>query len=119
MTRSIRGPRRAALAGAAATAATLLLSGCGAGQIAHTAEMAPTVPGANAQTTDGNYKIRNLLLAYPGEKGYPAGGNAPVEVGIYNDSHSPVTVKVTVAGARSVVLSGGAAPSGGASASAS
>jgi hypothetical protein len=116
VTRSIRGPRRAALAGAAAAAATLLLSGCGAGQIAETAAMKPAVPGVNAQTADNNFKIRNLTLDYPGVKGYQAGASAPIAVGLYNDSKSPVTVKVTTTGARSVVLAGGsgqsAAPGG-------
>ncbi|GAB3149210.1 hypothetical protein GCM10027290_35080 [Micromonospora sonneratiae] len=104
MTRSIRGARRAAvlLAGTAATA--LLMSGCGAGQIAETARKAPSINGINAQTENGTFKVRNLAVSYLDPKGYPAGGNAPLEVVLYNDSDQSVTVTVTTDSANSVVL---------------
>lgn len=112
MTRSIRGSRRMA-ALLAAAAATLLVSGCGAGQIAETALKTPTVPGTNPdlRTADGLFKVRNLLLAYPGVEGYPAGGNAVVEVAIFNESANPVTVTISSDSARSVVLTSTATPS--------
>lgn len=107
MTRSIRGYRWAPvlLAGTAA-ATTLLMSGCGAGQIAETAAKASSIPGVNADlnTADGSYKIRNLLVAYKDPKPYPAGGNAPLSVAIFNETNKEVTVKVTSDGARSVVV---------------
>ncbi|MGW0431932.1 hypothetical protein ACWDV4_05225 [Micromonospora sp. NPDC003197] len=110
MTRSIRGARRAAvlLAGTAATA--LLMSGCGAGQIAETANKAPSIDGINAQTADGTFKVRNLTVSYLDPKGYPAGGDAPIQVVLYNDSPKPVTVKVTTDSGNLVVLADGAAP---------
>lgn len=112
MTRSIRGSRRAALllAGTAA-AASLLLSGCGAGQISETAKKIPSVQGINVQTPDNLYAVRGLYVQYPGPEGYHAGGNAALNMVIYNDSRSPVTVTVTTESARDVVLAGGV-PSG-------
>ncbi|NES14675.1 MULTISPECIES: copper chaperone PCu(A)C [Micromonospora] len=114
MTRSIRGSRRGAallLAGTAA-AASLLLSGCGAGQVAETANKIPSVQGINVQTSDNLYKVRGLYVQYPGSEGYQAGANARLNVVLYNDSQSPVTVTVTTDSAKEIVLSG-AAESGG------
>ncbi|MEO3925387.1 hypothetical protein ABGB07_16180 [Micromonosporaceae bacterium B7E4] len=110
MTRSIRGARRAAtvLAGTA-TAATLLLSGCGAGQIAETAAKVPTSVGTNAQSADNTFKVRNLSIDYLNTRGYPAGADAPMNVGLYNDSGEAVTVRISSAGARAVVLAGASA----------
>ncbi|WP_406040082.1 hypothetical protein OG799_30440 [Micromonospora sp. NBC_00898] len=107
MTRSIRGSGRAALllAGTAA-AASLLLSGCGAGQVAETAKKIPSVQGVNVQTSDNLYKVRGLYVQYPGAGGYQAGGTAPLNVVIYNDSKTPVTVTVTTDSAREIVLAG-------------
>jgi hypothetical protein len=110
VTRSIRGSRRAAVLAGTAAAASLLMSGCGAGQIAETAAMKPTVSGINAQTADNAYKIRNVAVAYQSTSGYTAGSNAPVEGAIYNDSGSAVTVKVTTDSARAVVLVSAPAP---------
>ncbi|MGC4895033.1 hypothetical protein [Micromonospora sp. DT31] len=115
MTRSIRGSRRPALllAGTAA-AAGLLLSGCGTGQIAETANKIPSVQGVNVQTSDNLYKVRGLYVQFPGPKGYEAGSNAPLNVVIYNDSQSPVTVTVTTDSAREILLTGSGAGSSGA-----
>ncbi|ATO16077.1 hypothetical protein CO540_21485 [Micromonospora sp. WMMA2032] len=113
MTRSIRGSRGPALllAGTAA-AASLLLSGCGAGQIAETANKIPSVQGVNVQTSDNLYKVRGLYVQFPGPKGYEAGATAPLNVVIYNDSQAPVTVTVTTDSAREILLTGGAGSSG-------
>ncbi|MFD2766641.1 copper chaperone PCu(A)C [Micromonospora eburnea] len=107
MTRSIRGSGRAALllAGTAA-AASLLLSGCGAGQVAETSIKVPSVQGVNVQTPDFNFLVRGLHVLYPGTEGYQAGANAPLDVVIYNDSKNPVTVTVTTDSARDIVLTG-------------
>jgi hypothetical protein len=110
VTRSIKGPqRRLTLLLGAATATTLLMSGCGAGQIAETAGMAPTISGVNLQTADNSFKIRNLAVSYLNTKGYPAGGNAPLELTLFNDSEQPVTVRVSTTSARTVELAGGPA----------
>ncbi|MFY1674771.1 hypothetical protein ACN27G_33355 [Plantactinospora sp. WMMB334] len=121
MTRSIGGARRAAavLAGTAAGAA-LLLSGCGAGQIAETAERIPTNLGVNAESPDNNYLVRNAFVGYPGTAGYPAGANAPMSVTLYNETGEPVTVRVGSTAAGGVTLTGpSAAPSPGGGAPAS
>ncbi|MEW2385793.1 hypothetical protein AB0873_27405 [Micromonospora sp. NPDC047707] len=110
MTRSIRGSRRAALllSGLAATTG-LLLSGCGAGQIAETAIKEPSIQGVNLEAANGEYAVRGLLVAFPGVDGYEAGDNAILNVVIYNDSPDPVTVTVTTESAREVVITGAAA----------
>ncbi|MEO3817416.1 hypothetical protein [Plantactinospora sp. B24E8] len=112
MTGSIRGAWRATavLAGTAA-ATTLLLSGCGAGQIAETAARVPTSVGNNAQSADNQFKVRNLSIDYLSTTGYPAGADAPLTVTLFNDSDKPVTVRVSSEGARTVVLAGAASGS--------
>ncbi len=112
VTRSIRGSGRATLLLAGTAAASLLLSGCGAGQVAETANKVPSVQGVNVQTSDNLYKVRGLYVQYPGGEGYQAGANAPLNVVLYNDSQSPVTVTVTTDSAREILLTG-AAQSGG------
>ncbi|MGQ5259278.1 hypothetical protein ACTWLT_00825 [Micromonospora sp. ZYX-F-536] len=121
MTRSIRGSRRAALLLSGIAAATsLLASGCGAGQIAETANKEPSVQGVNLSAGNGAFAVRGLLVDYPGTEGYKAGQDALLNAVIYNDSRDTVTVTVTTESAREVVISGGSAsPSPSASASAS
>ncbi|TDC27189.1 hypothetical protein E1211_29430 [Micromonospora sp. 15K316] len=125
MTRSIRGSRRAALLLSGVAAATsLLLSGCGAGQISETANKVPSVQGVNIETEDGLLAVRGLLVDFPGVEGYRAGEDALLNAVIYNDSKEPVTVTVTSQDAREVVLTGTGAsasptPSGSPSESAS
>jgi len=112
VSRSIMAHRRAALLLAGLGAAGgLLLTGCGAGQIAETAAKAPSVPGVNAavEAAGGSYLIRNLVVAYRDPKGYPAGSNAPLEMAIFNETDQPVTVRVTSDSARTVVLAGATA----------
>ncbi|RQX04820.1 hypothetical protein [Micromonospora inaquosa] len=120
MTRSIRGSRRAALLLSGIAAASLLASGCGAGQIAETALKEPSVQGVNLTTNNGSFSVRGLLVDFPGTEGYRAGQDAGLGAVIYNDSKETVTVTVTTESAREVVISGGSAsPSPSASESAS
>jgi len=97
VTRSIN--RRAAmlLAGVAATA--LLVSGCSAGQIAETARKKPAVPGANVSATlaagKGSVAVRDALVIYRDDHGYPKGGEAPLALSVFNDTETAVTVTIT------------------------
>ncbi|MGC5308625.1 hypothetical protein [Micromonospora zamorensis] len=109
MTRSIRGSRRAALLLSGIAAASLLTSGCGAGQIAETALKEPSVQGVNLTTSNGSFSVRGLLVEYPGTEGYKAGQDAGLGAVIYNDSKETVTVTVTTESARELVISGGSA----------
>ncbi|MFV2087678.1 hypothetical protein [Micromonospora sp. LOL_021] len=118
MTPSTRGHRRVAvLFAGAAVASGLLLSGCGTGQLAETATKATAINGVNLESPDGAVSVRDLSVPYPGVEGYPAGGSAPVEVGLFNNTNDPVTVRVsaapvtdedwaTVVGAETVVIGG-------------
>jgi hypothetical protein len=110
------GTRRAALATGVATLAAVALAGCSAGQVAETALKNPSVYGVNSQSSDGAVFIRNLAVAYPGVAGYPAGADAPLQVGLYNQTTQPITVLISsqpvtgadgVVSAKSIGLSGG------------
>lgn len=92
-------------------AALTLVSACSAGQLAQTSEMVPSVPGVNANAgPNGEIALRDLLIAYNGQQGYPQGGDAPLVARIFNDGARPVKlVRVTAdETARAVVLVGGA-----------
>jgi hypothetical protein len=89
------GTRRAALGMGVAAVAAMALTGCGSGQIAETAKIVPATDGVNTTNSDSSVAIRNLVVAYPGTKGYPSGGSAPLELGIFNRTAQPLTVSVT------------------------
>jgi hypothetical protein len=131
------GTRRVALAAGAAMAAVIALAGCSAGQVAETAMLKAPVSGLNTQSPDGSLLIRNLQVVYNGSDGYATGEDAPIEVGLFNQTQQSITVLISsspqqdaggsVVSARQVGLSGGAAaaspsanpePTGGSSASA-
>lgn len=117
------GTRRATLTTGAAALAAIALTGCSAGQVAETALKKPSVYGVNAESSDGSVFIRNLAVAYDGSAGYASGDDAPLQLGLYNQSRQAVTVlissrpatgadgKDSVVSARSVGLTGGAAAS--------
>jgi hypothetical protein len=101
----------------------MALSACSAGQLAETANKEPSVYGVNARSADGSVLVRGLAVVYRSVEGYPAGGSAPLEVALYNETQKPLSVRVTsaeppagtdptVAWARGVGLTGAApAPS--------
>jgi hypothetical protein len=122
--------RRSVLAAGVAAAAAAALTGCSAGQVAATAIKSSSNQGVNAQNSNNTVFIRNLAVTYNGPEGYPAGGNAPLLVAIFNESEQPITVLVSsqqpdparadeVVWANSVAIAGGSnasgAPSGAAS----
>jgi hypothetical protein len=103
VTRSTDRPAAAWLAGAV-VGAGLLLSGCSAGQIAETARKDPSIQGVNADAqlveggqVVGSVGVRDVLVAYPGPEGYERGGDAPLEVRIFNETPEAVTVQVQAA----------------------
>lgn len=125
-----------AIALAAVAAATAALGACSAGQISETAYMVTAVPGVNQRfyvnapdgTTVGSVSIRDMVVAFDAH-GYKAGGDAPLQLSIFNDTETElkVTIGVDPAAAASVTLGSGApaghteespaaAPSGSASA---
>ncbi|RZT88819.1 hypothetical protein EV383_5768 [Pseudonocardia sediminis] len=96
-------------AGAVALTGVLALTGCGAGQLAQTANQISAVNGISSQV--GQVVIRDARVAYPprGAEGnvYPAGSAAPLEVTLLNTASvsdrlvgisSPVAPAVRVAG---------------------
>ena len=113
------GTHRVALAAGVATVAVIALGGCSAGQVAETAMLDAPISGLDTQSPDGSLLIRNLQVVYNSPTGYPAGGNAPLQVSLYNESRQPITVVITstppqgevqgVVSARQVGLTGGAA----------
>lgn len=111
-TRPTAGRRRLA-ATALAALALALTAGCGAGPQAHTALQVPTVPGANKEINveGGRLMVRNVLVSYS-PAGYRKGGQAPLELRLFNDTPKPVRL-VGVTSSRGPVLLFGA-PRGGA-----
>src|SRR6185312_2953736 len=89
------GTRRVAQAAGAAMAAVIALSGCSAGQVAETALLKSPISGLNTQSPDGTFLIRNLQVAYNDPTGYPANGTAPLQVSLFNQTESPITVTIT------------------------
>ncbi|MGH3715699.1 MAG: copper chaperone PCu(A)C [Micromonosporaceae bacterium] len=90
--------------------AVVALAGCSAGQNAQTAAKEPSVPGAHADL-DG-LALRNAQIAYADRehRSYPKGGNAPLDVRIFNTGDTPDSlVSVSSEVADSVVLVGAAA----------
>jgi len=128
------GTRRVAQAAGAAMVAVIALAGCSAGQVAETALLQTPISGLNTQSPDGRVQIRNLQVDYNDPEGYPANGDAAIEIALFNHTTEPVTVLISskplqnetpgVVSARQIGLSGGAAsasaaPSAAPSASAS
>ncbi|MEV4536921.1 hypothetical protein AB0J82_24395 [Asanoa sp. NPDC049518] len=109
MTRSKFGTRRRAvlLAGlAVAASASLLLTGCGSGQTSSTADTVPAIDGIDADLNapnGGSYSVRNMTVDFKVE-GYPAGSDARLALALYNNTGSPVTVRVSSPGAEAVRL---------------
>ena len=91
------GTRRVALFAGAATVAVVALAGCSAGQVAETSLKKPSNQGVNAQSGTGSVLIRNLSVSYNGPAGYQPGADAPIEVNLYNQTTSAITVEVTSA----------------------
>jgi copper(I)-binding protein len=119
VTRSNRRPLVAAAVAACAVVAAGLLSACGAGKIAQTAQIAPAVPGVSGQASDRAVVVRDAMVDYREPKGYPAGASAPLSLWIVNSTQQAVRlVGVTAAlpggdqnAAAQVVLSNSAAAS--------
>ena len=112
--------RRAGLATGVATLAAIALAGCSAGQVAETSVKNPSIYGVNSQNSDASIYVRNLAVAYDGTAGYAAGEDAPLQLGLYNQTDEAITVLISsqpaaestaqeeVVSARSVALVGGA-----------
>jgi hypothetical protein len=87
--------RRSVLVTGVAAVAAAALTGCSAGQVAETSLKKPSNQGVNANSADNSVFIRNLLVTYNGPDGYAAGGNAPLQVAIFNETTQEVTVLVS------------------------
>ena len=88
------GTRRAALFAGAAAVAAVALAGCSAGQVAETPLKKPVdLRRQRRQRRRAASLIRGLAVAYAAPKGYPAGANAPLEVGLFNQTTQPITVQ--------------------------
>src|SRR5206468_1122651 len=89
------GTRRAVQVAGAATVAVVALAGCSAGQTAETSVLQAPISGLNTASPDGGLLIRNLQVIFNGPEGYPAGGSAPLEMSLYNQTQAPITVTIT------------------------
>ena len=96
----------------------LALAGCGAGQIAQTAQQKPTVDGQMAQV--GLLAIRDAALEYPTGGVYERGSEARLRMVVVNSGiapdalvsvSSPVATDVTISEGGSAEATGSATPS--------
>ena len=98
MRTSTRGAAVAATVGVLA----LVLAGCGTGRDAPTSLDLPSVPGVNVSAEDESVLLRNAMVVFSLE-GYPAGGDAPVELWLVNTTDETVRlVEVTADEAEAV-----------------
>jgi hypothetical protein len=111
------GLRAAVLAGVTVAAAAAV-SGCSTGQVNQTAYMATAIGGVNQTFAvdappgeqDGSIAIRDMLVSYDGTQGYKKGGDAPLQLGIFNDTTATLKVTITAPGtAQSVTFKAGGA----------
>ncbi len=89
-----RTPSRAAAVARVATATALLLAplaGCGAGQLAHTAEIQSVVDGATARVGEISILDAQFLFTgpIPGDEVYPVGASAPLHLTVVNSGDTP------------------------------
>jgi hypothetical protein len=84
-----RSTSRSVLAGLVVVGG-LALAGCGAGQIAQTAQQKPTVDGQQAQI--GPIAIRNAALEYPAGGVYERGSEARLRMVVVNGGIAPDTL---------------------------
>jgi hypothetical protein len=89
------GTRRVALFAGAAAVAAVALAGCSAGQIAETSLKKPSTYGVNVDNADGSVLLRGVAVTYGSIKGYPAGGTAPVELSLFNETSAPISVQIS------------------------
>ncbi|HTU73669.1 MAG TPA: hypothetical protein VMG38_09125 [Trebonia sp.] len=99
--------RKGLLAGAIAMLVVPVLAGCEAGLNAPTLEFHPAAAGQ--QTATDGISINNLfVLAAPNGSSLPAGSQASLFVGLFNNnSTSDQLVSVSTSAARSVTIPGG------------
>ena len=118
-----RSTSRSVLAGLVVVGG-LALAGCGAGQIAQTAQQKPTVDGQMAQI--GPIAIRDAALEYPLGGVYERGSDARLRMVVVNtgiapdtlvSASSPVATDVTISQGASAEATGGGTPEPSASAS--
>ena len=117
------GTRRVALAAGVATVAVIALAGCSAGQVAETALLKSPIAGLNTQSPDGRLEIRNLQVVYDDPEGFPANGNAQLELALFNQTTAPISVLISskpqqtetagIVSARQIGLTGSAAAASG------
>lgn len=83
------------LASVAALAGAGLLSGCGAGRVAATADIVPAVPGGNVDyhvTRTDIISVRDVVLDYPLNGAYPAGSSPSLSLRIANGTKMPIVL---------------------------
>jgi len=84
----------------------LALTGCSSGQLTQTASQVSAVAGT--QITVGSLALRDLKVVYNGPDGYRAGESAPLEIRIFNNGTTPITLtEVRAEQAEAVTLTGG------------
>lgn len=99
--------RRARVAAAGAVAGLLLLTGCGAGQVASTTSQVAAVNGGQGRSSQ--VEVRDVVMAYPPTDNatWPAGSDVPLSLTVVNSADSDDDlVRVSTPAASSVEVTG-------------
>ncbi|WP_111766633.1 hypothetical protein [Nakamurella deserti] len=105
MARNARLARLRLIPAVGVAGAVLALSGCGAGQIAQTAQQVAAIDGANG--TAGEVAVRDVRLAPTESYRYEPGADIPVKLWLSNTSLNPDELTgVTTEAAEEVVVEG-------------
>ncbi|HET6480146.1 MAG TPA: hypothetical protein VFG35_08930, partial [Actinoplanes sp.] len=91
--------------------------------VAETALLKSPIAGLNTQSPDGRLEIRNLQVVYDDPEGFPANGNAQLELALFNQTTAPISVLISskpqqtetagIVSARQIGLTGSAAAASG------
>jgi copper(I)-binding protein len=104
-----RARRARLVAGAAAAAGALLLTGCGAGQVASTTSQVAAVNGASGSSASNLVALRDVVMVYPGDGSatWPAGSDVPLTFTLVNSAGTADTLqRVSTPAAESVEVTG-------------
>ena len=91
----MKAAAKAGIALLTAVGAFAATTACSSGMVTQTSRQVAAVPGPNADPTfgeRGRVALRNVMIAYNGPEGYPAGGNAPLVVRVFNTGMTKVTL---------------------------
>lgn len=101
--------RTLATVAATAVVVTLGLAACGTPppDLPAPAATVPTFTGISIEASDHSVAVRDLYVPDPGDAGYPAGGKAPLEMQLWNNTTAEIALTGATLGKTPLELIGG------------